>query len=125
MSNSSITKLPNFTLVRGSDWRIALPTTVTVDGSAIDYESVGYLQLQYRQIDDTGTPTRWKTSDGSSRYDSSSNSFLVPDDDAILAGTDDEFEYDIHYIDASSNPKLVGRGGRIYVADAVSGLPGV
>ena len=123
MTTGSISELPEITLYRGSDQKIIMPSTVTIDGSAIAYESVGYLQLQYRAPDSTATPTRWTTDDGASRWDSSENAWLIPDSDSILTGSGSTtFVYDLHYVDASSNPTLVGRGGIIRVRDANTGL---
>ena len=113
--------LEEITLYRGSDWIISMPATISVDGSTVNYESVGKLQFQYRALGSTATPTRWDTDDGASRWDSSANAFLVPDDDALLSGSGvTEYEYDIHYLDASSNPKWMG-GGVIRVYDTKTG----
>jgi len=123
MSCQRIPLLPSISLWRGSDFRIVLPATVEVDGADVDYEATGFLQLQYRVLGAETAPTRWKSSDASTRY--LANEFLIPDDDAILgtAGDGDvEYEYDVHYFDASSNPKLVGRRGRIFVRDVDTGM---
>lgn len=124
MSGPDVPSLPSLTFIRGRLNQIQLPAEVTINGVEIDYESTGYVQLQYRASDGTGTPTRWKTNDGASRYEAASNSFLVPDDDSILGGEGDlMFDYDIDYFDASGDPTLVGRHGRILVIDAETGAP--
>ncbi len=122
---TAIPDLPELEFIRGSDWKVDLPTsgTIEIDGTDVDWEAAGYLQLQWRARNGTGTPTRWKTSDGASRYDSTNNAFLVPDDDAILTTGSGplEFDYDIHYFDASGNPTLIGEKGTIKVRDAGTG----
>ncbi len=123
---TTIPALPTIELVRGSDWKIDLPAagTVTIDGTVIDFESTGSIQLQYRAQGGTGTPVRWDTGDGAARYDSTNNAFLVPDSDALLSGTGNaNFDYDVHYLDASANPHLIGENGTIKVRDASTGLP--
>lgn len=125
MADAQVTKLPDFTIERGSDWKMPLPTsgTITIDGVAVDWEAAGSIQLQYRLADSTATPTRWKNTDGAARYDTATNSFLIPDDDAILGGSGDlVYHYTVHYFDASGNPKLVGRRGTITVTDSRTGL---
>ncbi len=122
---TAVPSLPTLHFVRGSDWKIDLPAsgTVTVDGTEIDFESTGYIQLQYRALDGTGTPVRWTTDDGAARYDSTNNAFLVPDDDALLASTGPAtFDYDVHYFDASDNPHIIGDEGTMHVRDAKTGL---
>lgn len=104
------------TLYRGSNWRIRLPKTVTVNGTAQNYVSTGYLQLEYGS-----TPTVWKSSDGASRFDSSDstyNYFLIPSTDDILDGTGDTtYAFSVYWVDGSGDKHLVGIDGVIPVSD--------
>ncbi len=116
------------TIFRGSPWKIAVPLTVTVDGTAYDYTATGSLQLQYRTKTSTAAATRWNSGDGAARFETgtSYNYFLVPDDDAMLGSAGDgnvHYVIELDYIDTNTDEHPVGIGGTLTVSDRESGAP--
>ena len=116
------------TLLRGGPWKLALPLTVTVDGTARTYTSTGSLQLQWRVKGSTSTATRWNSGDGATRFETgtTNNFFLIPEDDALMGTAGDgrvEVDFECHYIDTNSKLHPVGIRGSLSVDDPLTGAP--